>query len=71
MAVSDTEMSETKRPVIRFNENFNSAKPIDITKTVIAKQNKIGTPPEMSNSKLMASYSRLAASPVYGIGSGA
>jgi hypothetical protein len=46
-----------QRPVIRFNENFLSkgAKPLPV------KQNKVGTPPELTNSKLMASYSRLAA----------
>jgi hypothetical protein len=56
-----------QRPIIRFNENILSkgAKPQTV------RPNKVGTPPELTNSKLMASYSRLAALPAHGIGSGA
>jgi hypothetical protein len=52
------EQSETKsRPVIRFNENI----PAKLAKAP-TKSTKVATPPEIANSKLMASYSRLAPS---------
>jgi hypothetical protein len=56
--------------MIRFNENLAIQKAA-LPKTVVKIGIKVDTPSELSNSKLMASYSRLSAAPALGTVSGA